>query len=183
MSARSSPKFASSVNGGWRRSKPSPAWTLKRWGGLARPRRRPACPLQRQQPCRPPQQHRPNPWRIIMASNLWKNVYAVSRVALARMRFLAVFLVAALLVGYWGTIQNCVNKWTRPPVAPDSLAQTSAIEYYCVMHPTVIRSEPGNCPICGMPLAKRKKGEKVELPGGVVARVQLTPQRIALAGV
>ena len=29
------------------------------------------------------------------------------------------------------------------------------------------RSEPGNCPICGMPLSKRKKGEKTALPEGV----------------
>ncbi|HMB05209.1 MAG TPA: tetratricopeptide repeat protein [Isosphaeraceae bacterium] len=32
-----------------------------------------------------------------------------------------------------------------------------AIEYYCPMHPNIIRSESGHCPICGMPLAKRKK--------------------------
>jgi len=118
-----------------------------------------------------------------MSSNVLRNAWAVTKVFLARLRFLAVFLVAALVVGYWDTIQNYVDKWTRPPVAPDMLTQVSDIEYYCVMHPNVIRSEPGDCPICGMPLAKRKKGEKVELPGGVLARVQLTPRRIALAGV
>jgi Cu(I)/Ag(I) efflux system membrane fusion protein len=110
-------------------------------------------------------------------------MFAVSRVAAARLRFVAVFLAAALVVGYWGTIQNYLDKWTRPPVAPDLLAQASDVEYYCVMHANVVRSEPGNCPICGMPLAKRKKGEAVPLPAGVYSRVQLTPQRIALAGV
>ena len=53
------------------------------------------------------------------------------------------------------------------------------------MHPTVVRDHPDKCPICGMPLSKRKKrhdgGET--LPPGVVNRVQLTPYRIALAGV
>lgn len=33
-------------------------------------------------------------------------------------------------------------------------------EYSCAMHPNIVRSEPGNCPICGMPLTKRKRDEK-----------------------
>jgi Cu(I)/Ag(I) efflux system membrane fusion protein len=110
-------------------------------------------------------------------------VMVVLEVMFARLRFLAVFVVAGLVVGYWDNIKNHVDKWTRPAVAPDALVgTTSAVEYYCVMHPNVIRSEPGNCPICGMPLVKRKKGEKQELPEGAMARVQLTPRRIALAG-
>jgi Cu(I)/Ag(I) efflux system membrane fusion protein len=51
------------------------------------------------------------------------------------------------------------------------------------MHPSVVQDEPGNCPICGMPLSKRPKGEKQALPEGVTARVQLAPYRIAQAGV
>src|SRR4051812_42976646 len=51
------------------------------------------------------------------------------------------------------------------------------------MHPDVIRSEPGQCPKCGMPLVKRKRGVPTTLPADVLARVQLTPQRIALANV
>ncbi|MCY2955369.1 MAG: efflux RND transporter periplasmic adaptor subunit [Planctomycetota bacterium] len=106
------------------------------------------------------------------------------RILFARLRFLAVFVVAGLVVGYWDNIKNHVDKWTRPPIAPDVLAASqSQIEYYCVMHPNIIRNEPGNCPICGMPLAKRKKGQQLELPEGVVGRVQLTPQRIALANI
>ncbi len=112
------------------------------------------------------------------------NAFAVTKVALARARFLAVFLAAAMVVGYWDHIKNYMDKWTRPPVAPDALTQAAGdVEYYCVMHPNVVRSEPGNCPICGMPLAKRKKGEKMTLPGGVLARVQLTPWRIAMANI
>jgi membrane fusion protein, copper/silver efflux system len=118
-----------------------------------------------------------------MYTKFFHNAYAVTKVALARLRFLAVFVVAALVVGYWDTIQNYWDKWTRPPVAPDALAHVSDIEYYCVMHPNVIRHEPGNCPICGMPLAKRKKGEHSTLPTDILARVQLTPYRIALAGI
>ena len=48
---------------------------------------------------------------------------------------------------------------------------------------SVVQDEPGTCPICGMPLAKRKKGEKATLPAGVTARVQLAPVRVAQAGI
>ena len=112
------------------------------------------------------------------------NAAAVTKVVFARLRFLAVFLVAALIVGYWDNIKNHVDKWTRPPVAPEVAGVShSDIEYYCAMHPNIIRPEPGDCPICGMPLIKRKKGEAQRLPADVMARVQLSPQRMALAGV
>ncbi len=117
--------------------------------------------------------------------NLFHEIWAVTQVVLARLRFIMVFLIAALVVGYWDNIKNHVDKWTRPAVAPDSLVDASkaTIEYYCSMHPHVIRSEPGNCPICGMPLSKREKGHAVRLPEDVLARIQLTPTRIALANV
>lgn len=117
--------------------------------------------------------------------NTLHNIVAVGRVVLARLRFIVVFVVAALVVGYWDNIKNYTDKWTRPALAPDSLAGTAAadVEFYCTMHPNVIRSEPGNCPICGMPLTKRKKGEQQRLPADVLARVQLTPHRVALANV
>jgi multidrug efflux pump subunit AcrA (membrane-fusion protein) len=112
-------------------------------------------------------------------------VATVGGIILARLRFVFVFLAAALVVGYWDNIQNHWDKWTRPAVAPDALAHapSSDIEYYCPMHPQVIRSEPGQCPKCGMPLVKRKRGVPTTLPADVLARVQLTPQRVALANV
>ena len=111
--------------------------------------------------------------------------WTILKIAFARARFLAVFVIAALVVGYWDDITNHIDKWTRPAVAPDSLVSSSAsdIEYFCPMHPNIIRDAPGNCPQCGMPLVKRKKGEQVVLPNDVVTRVQLTPQRMALANV
>ena len=118
-----------------------------------------------------------------MNRQLLHQVGAVLKVFFARLRFLAVFLVVGFVVGYWDDIKNHWDKWTRPTVAPDSLVASAAndIEYYCAMHPNIIRAEPGNCPICSMPLIKRKKGEQVKLPDDVLARVQLSPQRIALA--
>ena len=34
-------------------------------------------------------------------------------------------------------------------------AKSNVIEYTCPMHPQIVRSEPGNCPICGMALEPR----------------------------
>ncbi len=41
----------------------------------------------------------------------------------------------------------------------------------------------GRCGICNMALVRRKRGEAVALPDGVVARMQLSPYRIQLAGI
>ena len=54
-------------------------------------------------------------------------VWAVIRVVLARLRFLAVFVVAGLVVGYWDNIKNHVDKWTRPAAPPDMLAAASEV--------------------------------------------------------
>src|SRR5271169_6285111 len=39
------------------------------------------------------------------------------------------------------------------------------VEYVCPMHPQIVRSEPGNCPICGMTLEPRvvSAGEEASL--------------------
>lgn len=111
----------------------------------------------------------------------WQKTRMVVKVVELRLRFVALMAATALVFAYWDTIWNYYDKWTRP-----ESVQTAAVEgaeYYCPMHPTVIRDEPGTCPICGMPLSKRKKGEREELPKGVTARVQLAPERIAQAGV
>jgi Cu+-exporting ATPase len=38
-------------------------------------------------------------------------------------------------------------------VLPNTAAKVG--EYTCPMHPEIVRSEPGNCPICGMALELR----------------------------
>ncbi len=106
-------------------------------------------------------------------------------VPLARLRFLFVLGAIGLLIVKWDDLVAQYEKWARPAAGADATDPNH--EYFCPMHPTVIRdTKKEKCPICFMPLSKRKKGEVgggEALPAGTVARVQLTPYRITLAGV
>lgn len=105
-------------------------------------------------------------------------------VKLARLRFIGILLVIGIIITQWDTLLAYYEKWTRP--SGDMAAVKGDIEYFCPMHPSVVRdNSKEKCPICFMPLSKRKKGEMTEeaLPDGVVNRVQLSPYRIVLAGV
>lgn len=39
-------------------------------------------------------------------------------------------------------------------------ASEATVTYTCPMHPEIVRSEPGNCPICGMKLVPKSSGDK-----------------------
>lgn len=105
-------------------------------------------------------------------------------VKLARLRFIAVLIVIGIVITQWDLLMAYYDRWTRP--AGEVQAASGDHEYFCPMHPAVVRDNPKDkCPICFMPLSKRKKGDGQEevLPAGVVNRVQLTPYRVALAGI
>ena len=105
-------------------------------------------------------------------------------VKLARLRFIAVLVVIGLVITQWDTLVAYYDRWTRPALSATAVG--SDVEYFCPMHPSVVRdNNRDKCPICFMPLSKRKKGESSSeaLPAGVVSRVQLSPYRIVLAGV
>jgi membrane fusion protein, copper/silver efflux system len=105
-------------------------------------------------------------------------------VKLARLRFVVVLVVIGLVVVKWDTLSAIYQRWTRP--ADTAEAATGDVEYFCPMHPAIVRDNPHDkCPICFMNLSKRKKGEQFgeALPPGVVNRVQLSPYRVVQAGV
>lgn len=112
----------------------------------------------------------------------WQKFRMLVKVIELRLRFVALMAVTGLTFAYWDSIWNHYEKWTRPP-GDHSTAAAEDVEYYCPMHPTVIQSEPGSCPICGMPLSKRKKGEVEALPEGVLSRVVFSSDRVAQAGI
>ena len=105
-------------------------------------------------------------------------------VKLARLRFIGILMLIGVMITQWDLLLSYYDKWTRPAVAANSAR--SGVEWFCPMHPAIVRDNPKEkCPICFMPLSKRKKGDgSVEaLPAGVVSRVQLSPYRVVLAGV
>jgi Cu(I)/Ag(I) efflux system membrane fusion protein len=112
----------------------------------------------------------------------------VGLVILKRLRFIAVLAAVGLFICKWDTVMNYWDKWTRPRNVAARQLQPGQ-EFYCPMDPQVVRAtyEPNGdvpkCPICGMPLSVRKKGEAAKLPEGITGRVQLSPERIQLAGI
>lgn len=97
-----------------------------------------------------------------------------------RLRFIFLMVIVGLVAGSWESIMNRVDRWRRPSVAGESV-ESKEFEYYCGMHPNIVRAEPGKCPICGMPLTKRARTtHRQELPEGVLAQVQLTPLKVRM---
>ncbi len=116
---------------------------------------------------------------------VWWWFHFLVLVKLARLRFIAVLAIIGLAIAKWDLLSAWYDKWTRPLLGQET-AVSSDSEYWCPMHSTIVRDHPDKCPICAMPLSKRKKGDKEEdeaLPPGVVSRVQLTPYKVAVAGV
>ncbi len=105
---------------------------------------------------------------------------SIFSVLIVRLRFLFAFIAIGAIVGNWDRILNFTDRLMRPAKRTDHDA-TSVYEWYCPMHPTVVRNEKTNCPTCGMALSQRKRGSKEELPPDVLSRLQLSPYRIRQA--
>jgi Cu(I)/Ag(I) efflux system membrane fusion protein len=105
--------------------------------------------------------------------------------AQVRLRFPLVLLVAFVVVGRWEDVRNGWLRLAR--VSAHTNAENAPIsentEYFCPMDPGVVSNWPGRCGVCNMALVRRKKGEAVALPDGVVSRMQISPYRLQLAGI
>src|SRR5262249_28605197 len=113
--------------------------------------------------------------------SLGRRAWLIGRTIQARLRFVVILAAIGLVIANWNWLTAVWEKWTRPT---DDAQAASDTEYYCPMHPQIVRDRSDKCPICGMPLSAHKKGEQAEgeaLPPGV-RRVQLSPYRVVLAG-
>ncbi|ODT98482.1 MAG: hypothetical protein ABS79_05805 [Planctomycetes bacterium SCN 63-9] len=130
-----------------------------------------------------PDRNSPSPEEAALTKPLtrWQKFRLVIKVVELRLRFIALMAGTGLLFAYWDTLWNRYDKWMRPTA--EIHASLDGTEYFCPMHPQVIQPESGSCPICGMPLAKRKKGAREQLPEGITARIKLTPFRVEQAGI
>lgn len=117
--------------------------------------------------------------------NLGAKLLRVAAFLQVRMRFILVAVLLFLVLGQWDRLENWVRHLVRlasggarveQGVSPDT-------EYFCPMCPGVLSAWPEKCPVCNMPLVRRQSGEATLLPEGVTARMQLSPDRIQLAGI
>src|SRR5262249_30204825 len=108
----------------------------------------------------------------------------VARAVQVRLRFVIVLAVTCLVVGRWETLRTYWDKVARAALGEATAEQavSSDTEYFCPMDPGVVTDWPGRCGVCNMALVRRKRGEAIPLPSGVVARMQLSPERLQLAG-
>ena len=101
-------------------------------------------------------------------------------VNLARLRFIGILVLIGIVILKWDTFLAYYERWARPTDHEQTAG--ADYEYFCPMHPSVIRDNPKEkCPICFMPLSKRKKGDdkEVALPAGIVNRVEPAVVNIA----
>ena len=56
----------------------------------------------------------------------------------------------------------------------NSYSQSTKTVYTCPMHPQVVKSAPGNCPICGMTLVKKTVTEKKTAAKSAPAKAKST---------
>ena len=103
---------------------------------------------------------------------------------LARLRFIFILGAIGLVLAKWETLVAISKRVMWSQVGGEIAGND--YEYFCPMHPSFSSQKKNEkCPICFMALSRRKKGglSSDALPPGIVSRVQLSPYRIALAGV
>ena len=100
-----------------------------------------------------------------------------------------VVLFINLAVGLFFLVnRESIKTALEAPAGGRKVAKSKAeeYEYFCPMHPQVIQDTPGNCPICGMVLSRRKKIKVGEAEGAItpaIQMVQLSPDKIKAIGV
>ena len=121
-------------------------------------------------------------------SKKYRIVAGAFRTVLKRLRFIAILAGVGLFIGYWDTVKNYWDKWTQPR----SGGRAGACPGAGVLLPDGPAGRPfdlraqrrrAELPDLRHAAVARAKGEKAKLPAGVTGRVQLSPERIQLAGI
>ena len=113
-----------------------------------------------------------------------EKAWLVTKILFLRLRFIFLFVVIGLIVGHWSWIMNVADRFLRPPAAEEAEQKAGEYEWYCGMHPWIVRNDPrALCPVCGMKLSQRKRGIQEKLSAGVLARLRLSESRVLQAGV
>jgi membrane fusion protein, copper/silver efflux system len=102
-----------------------------------------------------------------------------------RLRFILIVGTIFALVACWPRLTHYWDQlviWTTG-ASGGQRGISADTEYFCPMCPGVLSAWPEKCPVCKMPLVRRKRGEAALLPEGVVARMQLSPYRVQLGGI
>lgn len=97
--------------------------------------------------------------------------------------------IGFILIGIMGIVGVCLfGQGCSPKARGQTAAQEKASGevqkdiYYCPMHPNYTSDRPGDCPICGMKLVKKKTGaQQAVLPQA--GAVTITPEMQQLIGV
>ena len=116
----------------------------------------------------------------------WRNAWQVIKTIQARLRFIAILAAIGGVIVYWDTLKAYYEKWTRPVLGQRDRGQ--------LRHRILVPDAPDHRPrppgqvphLRHAPVQAqegRRTGEGEALPPGVVSRVQLTPYRVALAGI
>ncbi len=107
------------------------------------------------------------------------------RLVEVRLRIPIVLVLSAVVVGRWDVIRNYWDRLTHAALGRSAVPRpvSNNTEFFCPMDPGVVSNWPGKCGICNMDLVRRKRGEALALPDGVVARMQISPYRVQLAGI
>ena len=116
---------------------------------------------------------------------VWNRLRPILAFIQVRARFLVALAAICLVVGQWERISATWQWATRQLLGSRSepSAVSSDTEFFCPMDPGVVSPWEDKCPICNMSLVRRKKGTAQALPKGVVARMQVSPYRLQLAGI
>jgi len=60
--------------------------------------------------------------------------------------------------------------------------ETSAVQYYCPMHPAIVQDQPGSCPICGMTLVPRARSAQAATDDSATGASSVTETGVAADG-